>query len=516
MKVTKDLIYGLSGSLLSQRYDNPQPTPKFHLDVWDYCCDPHPRVAIAAPRGHAKSTAVTGAYVMAEVLFREADFVVIISATERQAVRFLTNIKREIYENKQLRDLFQINLQFDKDNDKEIIFEMGPDKHKACIIAMGAGGGTGPIRGALWNNKRPNLIIFDDVESDEEVASEERRQKVLGWLYEAVLPAMSDYGKIRIVGTILHFDSMLERLMPPTTGEGAEFTKENGLMTYSVAPEMDWKSVKFRAHTDFDDFSEILWPEKFTEARLRAIRAGYVKQGFSEGYSQEYLNYPISMESAFFRKTDLIPMQEDDYKSPKVYYGAVDLAISTEDKRAYTAITIGGMDERGLLHIVEVIRKRLDTLEIVDELLNLQVKYDRMGGLQLFAIEKGAIEKAIGPHLKAEMLRRNIFMNLWIKAPHKDKKFRAGSIQARMRQGGVRIDKEAHWFPTFEDELLKFDAGQYKDQVDAMAWLGLMINSMVESPSQVELDEQAWRDEMYGDDTYNTDYTLDRNRTTGY
>jgi predicted phage terminase large subunit-like protein len=515
VKLSSDLILGFSGSLLSQRYDNPKPTPAFHKELWKFCCSDHPRVAIAAPRGHAKSTAVTHAYVLAEILFRGSDFVVIISATEKQAIRFLNDIKRELSENKALIDLFKVSPVFIKDSEKEIIIEMGHDKVQACITVLGAGGGSGAIRGAKWNNKRPNLIVCDDIETDEEVSSDARREKMISWLYEAVLPSLSDYGKVRIVGTILHFDSLLERLMPPTTGDMSKYTVEKGLMQYSTVSDPDWLSVKFRAHSGFDDFSEILWPEKFSKERLQMVRKGYSEQGFPEGYSQEYLNYPIDEATSFFRREDLVAMDPNDYILPKTYYGAIDLAISTEDKRAYTVIVIGGMDERGILHIVEVIRKRIEADEIINEMLDAQMRYDRQGGLVQFAVEKGAIEKAIGPSLRAEMLRRNVFMNLWIQTPDADKKFRARSIQARMRQGGVRIDKEATWYATFEDEVLKFDKGQYKDQVDAMAWLGLMLNSMVESPTQNDLNEMSWEDEIKR--TSDEDYwNSGRSNITGY
>ena len=109
------------------------------------------------------------------------------------------------------------------------------------------------------------------VENDEAVLNEERRAKFREWFHNALLPAISDTGKIRIVGTILHFDSLLERLMPPTSGERAKFTNKNALCEWSEGNEFEtWKSIKFRAHPDFDDFSELLWPEKFTEQRLRS------------------------------------------------------------------------------------------------------------------------------------------------------------------------------------------------------------------------------------------------------
>ena len=508
MKLTSDLIYGFATSLLSERYDNPKPTPQFHRELWDYCCSDHSLVAIAAPRGHAKSTAVTHAYTLAEVLFRQADFVVLVSDTELQAVQFLNDIKMELYENQKLRGLFKI-ADIYKDAEREIRFKMGPDNHQVRIMARGASGGSGSVRGFKWRGKRPNLIICDDMENDEAVSNEERRDKFRNWFYGALIPALSDTGKIRIVGTVLHFDSLLERLMPETTGDEAKYTVKERLKEYSLDEKRAWYSIKYRAHTDFDDFQDILWPEKFNEQRLTKLKNDFVKQGISEGYAQEYLNYPIHEGDAFFRKNDFVPMSDDDYDVSKIYYASIDFAISEKDKRSYSVITVGGVDQSGVLHIVDVIRQRMDAKQIIDEMMAVQIRYQP----DLFVVEEGALKKAIGPFLKDEMLKTGVFINLHPMVPFRDKLSRARAIQGRMRQGGVHFDKESEWFPSFEQELLRFDRGQYDDQVDSIAWLGLVLNQMITAPTEEEQQEIDWEEEF--NDTMGSLH-IGRSQITGY
>ena len=326
--LSSELIYGFSGSLLAPYYDNPKPIPDFHQQLWEYCCLPDPWVAIAAPRGHAKSTAITQAYALAALLFRECSFLVILSGTEPQAIEFLKNIKVQLQDNLDLIRLFKVNPKFSKDSEKEIEGEIGEDKQPFKILVRSANGGSGSVRGFLWRNKRPDLIICDDIEDDEAVMNEERRAKMRTWFFNALIPSLSDNGKIRFVGTILHFDSLLERLMPKTSGEGMEFTQTEGLCQWSNDPDQVWKAIKYRAHTGFDDFTEILWPEKYPPDRLKKLRRAYIQQGNPEGYSQEYLNYPHEESVAFFRRQDFIPMEAEDYKTIKRYYAAVDLAVS--------------------------------------------------------------------------------------------------------------------------------------------------------------------------------------------
>jgi hypothetical protein len=88
------------------------------------------------------------------------------------------------------------------------------------------------------------------------------------------------------------------------------------------------------------------------------------------------------------------------------------------------------------------------------------------------------------------------YINIDAKSPTKDKLARAQSIRARMRAGKVRFNKNADWYPDFEEELLHFPKWPYKDQVDMFAWLGLMLDDMVEAPTEQEYDEDLYEQEM--------------------
>jgi hypothetical protein len=99
MKLTPDLIHGFAGSILAKRYDGSTPTPQCHLEWWDLCCSENPLVAIAAPRAHGKSTAITHAYLLAALLFRDRRFVLIVSDTENQAINFLGDLTNELKNN---------------------------------------------------------------------------------------------------------------------------------------------------------------------------------------------------------------------------------------------------------------------------------------------------------------------------------------------------------------------------------------------------------------------------------
>jgi hypothetical protein len=119
-------------------------------------------------------------------------------------------------------------VQFIKDTENDIIVGFN-DGHKFRIIAKGA---EQKLRGLIWNGSRPDIILCDDMENDELVMNKDRREKMKRWFKGALLPCISDRGIVRMVGTILHMDSLLENIMPK---ENDKQTVNDGLKTYSTA-----------------------------------------------------------------------------------------------------------------------------------------------------------------------------------------------------------------------------------------------------------------------------------------
>lgn len=495
--LTPEQIHGFTAQLLMSRFDNPKPTPDFHHTLWELMCNPHNKVAIAAPRGHAKSTAVTHSFVLACICFQIKKHVLIVSDTESQSSNFLRDIKNEFIENDALINLFGVK-RLIKDTETEIIVEF-KDGYQARVIAKGS---EQKLRGTKWRNTRPDLVVGDDLENDEIVLNEERRAKFRQWFYNALLPCGSDNCDFRIVGTILHLDSLLERLMPQL---GMESTVDDGLVQYSTNQDKAWMSLRFKAHTE--DFEKILWPEKFSKERLTAIRQDYVDQGFPEGYAQEYLNYPIDESTAYFQKRDFLPIGEE--AGPEEYYVAADLAISEKKSRAFTVLAVASVTPSGKLRVRDIVRFRGDSLQIIDELFALQSRYKP----EMFFIEQENIARALGPVLNKEMEERGVFLSIEKMQATQDKIKRARGLQARMRAGAVEFDTEAEWFPQLQQEMLQFPRGAYMDQVDSLAWIALGLDQIVEAPTQAELDDE----EYYMDMEETTDFgSMGANSWTGY
>jgi hypothetical protein len=418
----------------------------------------------AAPRNHAKSTGLTHDYGMAVACFRAESYIIIIGSTEEMAIEHLGDMANEFRENEPLKRDFKIK-EFLTDAKTDIIVEC-TDGYQFRILARGA---EQKIRGRKWRGRRPGLIIFDDLEDDEQVENKDRRAKFRRWFFRAVKQSLRDGGKIRGHGTILHEDSLLMRLSRDST----------------------WNAKVYKAHKSFTDFSERLWPEKFSESRLRAIREAFIQAGDPTGYAQEYLNDPRDNEEAFIRREDILAMS-DLHRSSYMEFGCgVDLAISKADSANKSSFTVGGQDLANFLNIVDQRSARLDSLEIIQEFFSIGRRYDCT-----FYVEGGVIWKAIEPMLRREMLRKDLYLNIVVINPVKDKKVRGRAFQKRARSGAFRADKDASWYPDYESIILKFTGDADAVEDDEFDSTAILCAGLEQAKPDLEDDDAISEEEL--------------------
>lgn len=510
--LSPEIIEGFSRTCMAKGFDEPKPTPECHREWWKMCTSKHPFVAIAAPRGFAKSTAITHVYLLSALLFREREFALIVSDTEGQAVMFLQDIKNEILNNEAVVELFKPLRDVDgkvvllKDTETDIIVQF-EDGHKFRIVCRGA---NQRVRGLKWGHKRPDLIICDDLENDEIVLNKDRRAKFKRWFNGALLPCRSDNGIVRVVGTILHMDSMLENLMPNRQLANIRRQKEiiiEPLKEWTKV-KLAWLSARYRAHSA--DYEHLLWPEKKNVDELRSIRQGYIQQGIPEVYAQEYLNVPLDDSFTYFRRQDFKALNPEQKGDGLVkWYCTVDFAVSEEQRADYTVFLIAAVDAWGHLQVRQVIRERMDARDVVDLMLRLQHFYK----FEWLGVEEGVIKKSIWPFLQEQIRSMDIYPNFYMLKPHTDKETRARAIQGRMRAGTCLFDKDADWYQDFEDELVRFPRDKHDDQVDAFAYMGLMLDKLIHGQTPIEFEREAIEEAQHQYDEFDQ---LGRNQTTGY
>lgn len=486
--LSADAMEGFAGIFLSPRYDNPVATPHFHIEGWDLYTSDYPQCVLIAPRDHAKSTAFTFDYILAECLFRRSSYVILIGSTEENAAEQLSNIIEEIRENDELIKEFGI-AELERDSQTDLIVRMD-DGHRFRVLARGA---EQKIRGKMWNGKRPDLIVMDDAEDDEQVENKERRAKFRRWFFRAAKQALSRTGRIRVHGTILHEDSLLSRLIKCSRCK--IMTSSNGTTPcVKCGEQKTWKHLFYKAHRSFSDFGGLLWPAAWTVERLRSRQREFIEDGDAGGYSQEFLNEPRDNAEAYLRRGDFLPMTQADHEIDKVICAAADFAVSKADLANRTSFTIGGKCTRGLLHFTDQRVDRWSSMEIlpdgskagwIEEMFSIQTRWNP----RFFFVEDGVIWKSVSAMVYNEMREREIYINI-IEVPSiKDKATRGRTLQKRMKAGACRFDKSAEWYPGFEDELLKFTGGAQATLDDQFDSASLLAKGFEEHLPKVEDDD---------------------------
>ena len=499
VKLSASLIEAFAGTFLSVRYDDAKPTPQFHREAWALYASDLTAVGCVAPRDHAKSTGLTFDYILAEVLFRSSDYVILIGSTEDKSAEQLSNISDELHDNVDLRREFGIQ-SFEVDGKTEIICVL-EDGHRFRILARGS---EQKIRGAMWKGKRPNLIVCDDLEDDEAVESRDRRVKFRRWFFRAAKQSLSKSGKIRVHGTILHEDSLLARLQKNRT----------------------WSFLFYKAHRSFDDFSELLWPERWTEEQLRERQREFVEDGDAAGYAQEFLNDPQDSAEAFLRRDDFIAMRNpEDYESAKRIAVGWDFAVSKADLANRTSCTVGGKDTANVLHMLDFRVGRWNPSVSPAEKergdigwVDLMFEVDRRWKPDVHYVEGGVIWNAVKNIVYQQMQEQDYFLELVVLNPIKDKATRGTSLKKRHRAGATRWNVEADGYENAKEELLRFTgtaAARLDDQFDSAATLSLGFDtaSLVE-PEDFHTDEEVEMERGYQRRGRQADDG--RSQTTGY
>jgi predicted phage terminase large subunit-like protein len=161
-----------------------------------------------AYRGAAKTTMITRLFTMWKML-KEKKYGVLIGSTTDLAKESLEMIQTEFEDNQRLIADFDIR-KGDTWTSEEIVFSIKGTLKKIKVFGSGK-----KMRGINFLSSRPDLIVCDDIENDENVESSTQRDKLYNWFKKAVLKLVSRSNAtytIVVQGTRLHHDSLLVRI----------------------------------------------------------------------------------------------------------------------------------------------------------------------------------------------------------------------------------------------------------------------------------------------------------------
>ncbi|TKJ33059.1 MAG: hypothetical protein CEE38_21510 [Planctomycetes bacterium B3_Pla] len=441
------------------------------------------RHAIAAPRGHAKSTIVSLVYALWCVLYLKERLILIASNTQEQAVTLLKDIKHQLKNNSLIVLDFPEICRGKKpkpwrDNKIQL-----PNGAMICVYGVGQN-----PRGIKHDKDRPGLIIADDLENVEQAESEEQRDKLSSWFSKTLLNTGHPHTNVVVIGTILHQDSLLATLVDRLRRAGWRGRKYKAVKQFSSNPQLweKWTSI-FRTHEDYEgacgrdaaksffeanrqqmlEGTEVLWADRESYYDLMFIRE---TEGL-RSFQSEKQNEPIDPQLCMFKEEDFT-FWDDKYRdlqhliqcmgSQARFYGACDPSMGKNKRGDYTAIVI--LLRNYITKINYVIAANLSHLApsgAIDKITD----YARIYEFQKFAIESNNFQQLMVDDLKRSIVaygRRLIVHEITSRS---NKQSRIACLEPYVKQGNLRFCRK---HTLLLSQLTQFPLAKNDDGPDAL------------------------------------------------
>ncbi|HEY1192198.1 MAG TPA: hypothetical protein VGE74_31525 [Gemmata sp.] len=260
------------------------------------------RLNYIAPRGGAKSTWVTLAYPLRAALEAWEPYTLVLSDSSDQANLLLGHIKKELEENETIREVYpDASGEGPEWNESRIRLNNG-----VLIEALGTGK---KVRGRRNRSDRPSLIVFDDIQSNEDMTSPVKRQRDWAWAMREVIPAGDERTNFLGVGSAIHREAVAVRLgaLPGWSGHTfravhswparMDLWEEFGRLATNLTDRMREATARafYAWHkAEMDRGAVTYWSERWPLVDLMLLRATIGHSAFET----EYQGVPGSPEGA--------------------------------------------------------------------------------------------------------------------------------------------------------------------------------------------------------------------------
>ena len=436
----------------------PSNHPELHTDMLAIMSSARKRKAIAVPRGHAKSTVIGFLLAMYRICFQKRKFIIIVSDSEDKAKAFVMRIRSELEFNRKLiRDFTQDGFKSTDWAKTDFITKTG-----IRILAKGAGQS---IRGELHLDTRPDMIVLDDIETDENAGKEE----ILNYVLTNVIPSVNRMGDYEIcyVGTIIKDMSVLHRML--------------------INPE--WASAKWEAQ---DENGEMIAPMLLPKSEYDSTKRMYKELGKMSLFYAENHNNPMvaddemTFKKEFFQEYHELPENLRYFIS---YDPAMPPSGRTKIKRVdKSAIVVLATDSRKNWYVVKIFANRDTPSKNRELLFKLALKYRP----QVVWMETIAAQRAMYLEIKEEMKRKII------KFPFREIPSHQGSKEARIEQlqplyeaGLIYHNPKEKNTEELERELMLFGRTPHDDISDALSFF---LGKVTYPSDRIEIASRKTRD----------------------
>jgi len=439
---------------LNTYFDEENRSAEAHFQLVDHLFSKYQFKGFECSRGLAKSTLI-GIYHLLYLAFKggkpnfgRVDYVLYIMDTVGQVGANFEQLIMILEDNKELGKHLKIKKSRLGDDPTLYIYNVDLDR---IIYFKGRGSGQ-KMRGTRIGGKRPNIILLDDIENDENVESKDAREKLRNWFFNAVIPAVNpNKFEIDFIGTPIHQDALLLNLLEGNSDD--EFFKQFEFSFIQLPAAEELSTNMLRGESKRPIISA--WKDRFTPMYLKSMYGLYASQDKLTSFWQEFMLQVAPKENLLFELDKIRRYNAAEIKEQLpnfTYYISVDLAISQKDSADYTVIAVIGVNDNNDWFLIDGFFGRIKP----DETITKVFEFVKMYRPYSVVLEKVAFQTSMKTFMEQEMVRRGVYFGIdMVSRPqHKNSKLSViKSFQPILNMGKFWIPDE--YMKDFTDELLE-------------------------------------------------------------
>lgn len=412
-----------------RQWVRPSSEPAENRDAW------------IAPRNTGKTTWWFLILPMWAAAHGHVKFAAAFASSATQAERHLSTFKRELDGNALLRrDFPSLCTAAKRPSGQNVADTQSMYVAKSGFIFAAHGIDSSSL-GMKVEEKRPDLLLCDDIEPDEASYSAELAKKRLTTLVDAILP-LNIYARVVICGTVTMPGSIIHQLVKAAKGvHFAEWIREEGIRAHHSLPIVERP----------DGTERSMWPAKWPIGYLVEIR-------HTRSYAKNMANDPLAADGALWTP-DVFRYPGDDGPDPVTHMMlSIDPAVTAKKSSDFTGLAVvswSAQRQRCTVHAAWAVKLTPGPL-LRDRVLAILDEFPQIG-LILLEVNQG--------HDTWRSVLHGMPVKVKPVSQNEPKFTRAEGVLNHYQRGRVL---HARRLPELEQQMCTFPKGPNDDLVDAV------------------------------------------------
>lgn len=434
------------------------PLSKKHYEIWKELQDVmlnrnNTRNCYVFPRSFGKSTTITIPLALWAALYCIHPFVVVDSATEKQAENFINTMKIQIEDNDYIKSCFGAVINKDlKYNASEIELDIKPQRSKIQCVSS-----TSSVRGINYGSFRVGLLILDDAQDEKQITTDKACADLNARINNGILKALQNKNNhVVALGTVQRKGDLYDTFLHSPTWKS--HTEKCILL--------DDIDEYFRTSEGWQTIRKILKTKSTNENALYEAENYYLEHKQELEYPLIWDNYDcfdLALEyfedSVSFKKErqcdinclgekrikslSAIPAVDIENKEFTNTILSVDPASTANNKSDYSAFCVLSDTENNIKYARKCIIDKLEFNDYIKMILSLLIQYP---DISTVSVEKQTYSGADVIKLREQIQRIPELMNRPItyinKARTKNKDNRIDTVIPDINMGRIIFNED--------------------------------------------------------------------------